>query len=481
MTEVGSPALQPGDGRPRPKQPKTGNPLDFVPYPNQIYAWYVVAILVVAYTFSFIDRQILSLLVEPMKKDLDITDTQMSLLQGMAFALFYTLMGLPIGRMVDSQHRVRIITIGVFIWSLMTALCGIARSYWELFVYRMGVGVGEAALSPAAYSMLSDYFKPERMGFAIGVYGMGVYIGAGLALIIGAEVINLVSDVTTLTLPVLGDIYSWQIVFFAVGLPGILIAIWVATVKEPVRRGIAAQNPAKDASKDTKTNNSLPLGQVLAYMRQNWVTLICHNMAYALSAMMAYGIAAWIPTFFIRTHGWTAVEAGRSYGWIIVIFGTAGVVAGGWAGDFLKSKGVRNGRMVAIALTGLLTAPFAIAYPLMDDPIWALAMLAPATFFATFTTGAGPSALQELMPNQMRGFASAVMLFVVNIIGLGLGPTSIALMTDYYYQDPQMLRYSLAVVPAVILFLATAFGLSGLRPYLHSLDRLERWKTKFES
>jgi len=429
-------------------------------YPSQIYAWYVVAVLVLAYTFSFIDRQILSLLVGPMKRDLQISDFEMSLLQGFAFAIFYTVMGLPIGRMVDSKHRVRIITIGVAFWSLMTALCGISKSYIELFLYRMGVGVGEAALTPAAYSILSDSFRPEKMGFAIGVYGTGVYIGAGLALVIGAQVVDLTSSATVYTLPVVGSVFPWQMVFFIVGLPGLLVALWVLTLREPKRHGVT-QTP--------------PLADVFAYMKANKVTLVCHNMCYAMSAMMAYGVAAWVPEFMIRTHGWTAGQIGTSYGWIIAIFGTLGVVCGGFLSDRL-SRRWRNGRMLLLALTGILTLPFAVAAPLVENANLAVYLLIPSTFFATFTTGAGPSAMQELMPNKMRGIASAVMIFVVSIIGLGLGPSAIAFMTDFILQDESQLRYSIAVVPAILLLLSSAFGFAGMKAYLRSLDHREQYE-----
>lgn len=448
-----------------------------LPYPREIYAWYVVGVLVVAYTFSFIDRQILSLLVEPMKRDLAISDTQMSLLQGFAFAIFYSIMGLPIGRMVDRTKRVRIISIGIIVWSLMTAACGLARNYWQLFVFRMGVGVGEAALTPSAYSMITDYFHPKRLGFALGIYGTGVYIGAGLALVIGAEVIRFISQGGYTAIPLIGDVYSWQVVFFAVGLPGILVGLWVLTIKEPARRGHVRQEiDADGVSKAVE----VPMREVLAYMWANRGTVIPLNLCYALSAMMAYGVSAWIPSFFIRTHGWTAAEAGHNYGLIIVVFGTLGVITGGWLGDFLTSKGFRNGRMIVVAFTGLIAMPFTLAYPLVSDPTMALWLLAPSTFFATFTTGSGPAALQELMPNQMRGFASAVMIFVVTIIGLGLGPTSIALVTDYVYGDEQMLRYSLVVVPAVVLTLAVLLGLWALRNYNKSLDYIADWAIQNE-
>jgi MFS family permease len=447
------------------------------PYPKPIYAWYVVGVLVVAYTFSFIDRQILSLLVGPIKRDLGISDTEMSLLQGFAFAVFYCIAGLPIGRLVDRHHRVNIIALGVFVWSVMTALCGTARSFWQLFVFRAGVGVGEAALSPAAYSIIADYFPPKRLGFALGVYGMGVYIGAGLALIIGAAVIALVSEGGSMDLPLVGEVYAWQITFFVVGLPGILVALWVWTLREPDRRGHVRTAVGDDG---VARRVEVPVKEVFEYMGRNWRTMVPLNLCYALSAMMAYGVAAWIPTLFVRTHGWTYPEAGFWYGMVIVVFGTTGVIAGGWAGDFLTGKGIRNGRMRVCALTGLATFPFTIAYPLVDDPWIALLLLCPSTFFATFTTGAGPSALQELMPNQMRGFASAILIFVVTIIGLGLGPTSIALATDFVYGDEAMLRYSLVLVPGIVLTLAVVIGLLGLRSYNHSLDYLEKWSAENE-
>ncbi len=447
------------------------------PYPKAIYAWYVVGILVLAYTFSFIDRQILSLLVGPIKRDLGISDTEMSLLQGFAFAVFYCIAGLPIGRLVDRHHRVNIIALGVFIWSVMTALCGTARSFLHLFIFRAGVGIGEATLSPAAYSIIADYFPPKRLGFALGVYGMGVYIGAGLALIIGAAVIALVSEGGSLDLPLVGEVYAWQITFFVVGLPGILVAVWIWTLREPERRGHIRTAVGDDG---VTRRVEVPVREVFEYMGRNWRTMVPLNVCYALSAMTAYGMAAWIPTLFVRTHGWTYPEAGFWYGLVIVIFGTTGVIAGGWAGDFLTGKGFRNGRMMVCAFTGLATLPFTIAYPLVSDPWIAILLLCPSTFFATFTTGAGPSALQELMPNQMRGFASAILIFFVTIIGLGLGPTSIALATDFVYGDEMMLRQSLVLVPAIALSIAIIIGILGLKPYKESLDYLEKWSAENE-
>lgn len=464
------------DGNEASPPPNKG-PTGEKPYPAPIYAWYVVAVLVLAYTFSFIDRQILSLLVQPMKRDLGISDFEMSLLQGFAFAIFYTIVGLPIGRMVDSKNRVKIISIGILVWSIMTALCGTARSYWQLFIYRMGVGVGEAALSPAAYSMLADYFRPERMGFALGVYGMGVYIGAGLALIIGAQVISVVGAAGATVLPVIGEIYPWQVVFLAVGLPGLFIAAWVWTIKEPTRRGHMRTQTGADGE---EKHAPLPLGEVIAYMWSNRRTLISHNVCNALAAMMAYGVAAWVPTFLLRTHGWSIVDAGVYYGAIIVVFGTAGVVAGGWAGDKVVASGRENGRLLVMVTGSFAVAPFALFYPLVDNITLVLVLLSGSTFFSTFAMAPGAAAIQELMPNQMRGFASAVLIFVINIIGLGLGPSAVAGMTDFYYRDEMMLRYSLAYLPAIILVVGGFIGMAGLKPYKESRRRVDEWKAANE-
>ncbi|MDO8289128.1 MAG: MFS transporter [Parvibaculum sp.] len=456
--------------------PEVGDPGD-APYPSRLYAWYVVGVFVLAYTFSFIDRQILSLLVAPMKRDLAISDTQVSLLLGIAFAFFYAIMGLPIGRLVDRRHRVSIIAIGVFTWSMMTALSGTAKVYWQLFIYRVGVGVGEAALTPAAYSIISDYFPPKRLGFAIGVYGVGVYMGAGLALVIGAVAIGWATSVGDLDLPIIGHVYSWQLVFFVVGLPGILVALWVATLREPVRRGhMRRETGADGVTRDV----AVPFREVVNYLKENAFAFIAMNLCFALLAMMAYGTAAWVPTFFIRTYGWTAGQIGTSYGLIIMVFGTLGVVSGGALGDYIKTKGYRNGRIYVMIFTGVATLPFSLAAPLMDNPYVALALIAPATYFATFITGVGPSALIDMMPNQMRGFASALSGLIVSLIGLGVGPLAVAAVTDYVFRDEHMLRYSLAIVPPVTLALGALFGVLALKPYLKSLDYLESWSTSHE-
>ena len=442
-----------------------------IPFPNQIYAWYVVIILMLAYTVSFIDRQILSLLVDPIRNDLDISDTEMSLLQGLSFAVFYTLMGLPLGRLADHRSRRGIITLGVFFWSVMTAACGFAKGYWQLFIARMGVGVGEAALSPSAYSMIADIIPPKRLSLAIGVYGIGVFLGAGLAMIIGGTIVGMVGETGSIDFFLVGEIRSWQAVFILVSLPGLLIVVLMATVKEPKRRGTIRTSVVNGVEKI----EGVPIREVIAYLRVNLRTVALHNLAVASLVISLYGGMAWIPTFFKRIHDFGPAEIGLKYGFIILIFGTVGVIFGSWSSDRMLAKGVLDAKIRTGMYSAIGVILPSIAFPLVDDPSYALALIAVATFFMTFAFGAAPAALQEIMPNQMRGQASAIYLCVISLIGLSVGPTAIALITDYVFGYDEAIRYALAIVPAAAMCLAVILFALCLKPYQESLSHLKEW------
>jgi MFS family permease len=440
-------------------------------YPSSRYAWYVVAVLTFVYVFSFIDRQILNLLVRPIRRDLGISDTQMSLLMGLSFAIFYTFFGLPLGRLADSRSRRTIIAAGFAFWSLFTAGCGLARNFTQMLLMRMGVGVGEAALSPAAYSLITDYFPPQRRATAISAYSMGIYIGSGLAFIIGGTVAGFASTQETWQLPIVGATRPWQVVFFIVGVPGVLLALLMYTVREPLRRGVKMVENAAGKSVAAK----VPFTEVVAYLRKNRLTFICHNVGFALLSFASYGTSAWVPTFFVRNHGWTEAYAGQVYGWTVAIFSTLGIVAAGRFADWLAERGYRDATM----LTGLIVAvawlPFGMLYPVMSNPYVAVALLVPTAFMASAPFGVAPAAIQQMMPNAMRGQASAIYLFVVNLIGLGLGPTAVALTTDYVFRNDQAVNYSLLIVATVAHLVAGALLWIGRKPFLASLDHLKSW------
>jgi MFS family permease len=440
-------------------------PIEEEPYPSAGYAWYVVGVLTLVYVFSFIDRQILNLLVRPIRRDLGITDTQMSLLMGFSFALFYTFFGIPLGRLADSRSRRTIIAVGFAAWSLFTAGCGLARNFLQMLLMRVGVGVGEAALSPAAYSLITDYFPKQKLATAISVYSMGIYIGGGLALVLGAVVANIASAQETWLLPIVGETRPWQVIFFIVGLPGVVLALLLYTVKEPKRRGVK-QGSAQ-----------VPLGEVLAYLWKNKVTFLCHNVGFALISFSNYGSSSWVPTFFQRNHGWSAADAGYVYGGIIAIFGTLGIVAGGRLADYMTQRGYRDSSMRVGLYVTLAWLPTCV-YSLVPSGRWAALLLIPAVFLTSAPFGVAATAIQQMMPNPMRGQASAIYLFVVNLIGLGIGPTAVAVTTDYVFGYDDAVRYSLFIVSLLAHVVAAVLLWVGLKPYCTSLDRLSDWNAQ---
>jgi MFS family permease len=439
-------------------------------YPSPTYAWYVVVILTLAYVVSFIDRQIMALMVEPIRKDLDISDTQISLLLGLAFAIFYTFLGIPIGRMADLRSRKKIIIAGITIWCFMTAACGLARNYVQLFAARIGVGFGEAALSPSALSMISDYFPKETRGRAVAFYTMGIAIGVGLAMIIGSQVIAYVFNAPPVTLPVVGTLFAWQTVFLVVGLPGLLIAVLMATVKEPVRR-----EQIKQAHDDGTESRHVLFSQVVAFLWQRRRMYVSHFLGMSIVGILSYGFYAWIPTMFIRTWGWTIQEIGLAYGVLTLISGPLAVIAAAKTSEAFSRRGYQDAHMRTALWGSLIGIVFAVATPLMPHPYLSLIMLLPVSVGTSAATAAGLAALMMVTPNQMRAQTSAVYFFVVNILGLTVGPTGIALFTDYVFRDDAMLRYSVASVSVMAGLFAAGFLVYNLRHYAASYEEAKNW------
>ncbi len=432
-------------------------------YPGAALAWTTVGILLVAYVISFIDRQILNLLVGPIRRDLAISDTQMSYLLGLSFALFYTVCGIPIGRLADSKSRKGIIAIGIVLWSLMTAGCGLARQYASFLLFRMGVGVGEATLSPSAYSLIADSFPSGARATAISVYSMGIYLGSGLAFLLGGLIIHFASAQGDTILPILGAVRPWQLIFLALGAAGLIFSLAILAIREPARQGIGA-------------GIEVPLREVGAYLRANRATVLHHNLGFALLAFAAYGAAAWVPTFFIRTYGWSPAQTGIVYGGITGIFGSLGIVFGGRLADFLARRGRVDASMRVGMFGGIAAIPFTLIYPLAPTPEYAAALLAPAIFCLAMPFGVAPAAIQEIMPNSLRSQASALYLFVVNLVGLGLGPTAVALVTDYVFHDDKAVRYALPIVSTLAEVVAILLLATGLRHYRKSMETLRGWR-----
>jgi MFS family permease len=441
----------------------TGDPA----WPEARYGWFVVGVLTLAYTCSFIDRQILTLLIEPIRRDLQISDTQVSLLGGLAFSILYTTLGIPIARLADQAHRRNLMAAGLAFWSLMTAACGMSRGFWGLFAARVGVGVGEAALSPAAFSLMADYFPPRKVALAISVYSTGLYFGAGLALMIGGTVVQLVSSAPTHDLPIVGTVFPWQLTFFVVAAIGLPVLALMFLIREPVRRGMANAALAR--------GDGRPSGwpALRAFMGANRRTLVCHISAFTLFGIGINCYLFWAPTLMMRTHAWTAPQAGFTIGAMLFGLGTAGVYCGGWLAHRLAGRGRRDAVLRAAFYGMLAGSPFLIATPLVDDVRLATIGLGISVFFMAFPQGLPSAALQVVTPNRLRAQMTAIYFFIGNLIASGLGPTLPALLGDYVFRDPSMLRYGLFIVQAVVLPASLLLLWLGFGAYRRSVEQAE--------
>ncbi len=429
----------------------TNTPAQEPPWPAPVYGWYVTIVLTMAYTISFIDRQILNLLVEPIRHDLGISDVQISLLQGFAFALFYALMGVPIARLADRGNRRTIIAVGIFVWCLMTAACGLARNYLQLFLARVGVGVGEAALSPAAYSLLADYFPPERLARAAGTYSLGVYAGSGIAMLAGGAVISWIAGFGEITLPWFGPLRPWQLAFILVGLPGILVGFLMFSVKEPYRRGV---DPSKKQAS---------IREVVQFMADNRWMLLSIFVGYSLIGIVVIGILSWSPTYFIRLHGWSMADVGLRYGLLLLFFGASGAIAGGWFADYLRQRGFNHAPVLASIIMAALSFPCATAMGLVDDPWIAFILLMPATFLPSSMVALSATTIQLMTPNRMRAQLTALYLLAIALLGTGFGPLAVALCTQYIFADDLAVGHSIALVSGTLLPLGVLCLWAGIK------------------
>ena len=425
--------------------------------------------LTLANASAFIDRQILGLLVGPIRRDLGIGDTEMGVLYGLAFAAFYTLLGLPIARVADRGSRRAIIGIGIAVWSAMTALSGLATSYPQLLLARFGVAVGEAALAAPAASLLADYFPASRRATALSVYSLGIYLGAGLANLVGGALIARLGDDATFVWPLIGTIRAWQAVFVLVGVPGLLVALLMMTVREAQRREVGG------SERSGGPVEAHPIRDVVGYIRDNRRTFVCHSLGYALLALVNYGTAAWLPTHLIRTYGWTAARAGITLGTLTVTVGVVGIVVGGRVADALLARGYTDAKLRVGIIAASANLVFGLAYTLAPTAGIAVAALGPFNFFASFAFGAAIAAVQEITPNRMRAQASALFVTVTTLVGLGAGPSIVGILTERVFGNDASVRYSLAVVTVIGLTASVTLLAAGLASYRRSVAYRAAW------
>jgi MFS family permease len=431
-------------------------------YPRPAYAWYVVAVIFLANAFGFVDRIVVSILTPAIQAEFDLSDSQAGLLQGMAFALFYTLFGLPMGWLADRWNRKRLLSIGVTVWSVMTASCGTMAGFGSLFLARMGVGIGEATLNPCAVSLIGDYFPSRTRARAFGVYVMGTTAGTAFTYLFGGFLLDALAARGGLDLPVLGHLEPWQAMFVLVGAPGLIpAALLLLSVREPPRREIAMADRAGASMADIRT-----------FVRQNRMTLLCHHLGITLVVMTVYGFVNWMPTFFLRVHGWQPQQFAQTYGFYALFAGVFSAVSSGWLATWFKDRGYADGtlRACVIGCAGCVLIG-GVTAPLMPDPSLSLLAFIITAIFANYPSVLGLTSIAEIVPNQMRGTVTAVYTMMIGLVSSGLGPFAVGLLTDHVFGDRAAIGQSivalsvLAGVPGVLLL---AFG---LRFYRASLAR----------
>ena len=404
-------------------------------YPSTRYAWYMVIILTIAYILSFVDRYILGLLAEPIKADLGLSDLQIGLLLGPAFGLFYIFMGLPLGWLADRKRRTLIVSIGVFVWSAATVASGMAKNFWHLAVARFSVGAGEATLSPCAMSMISDSFPREKRGRPIAFYSAALSLGAGIASFVSAGVLTWAKTVPEVSVPVLGAVAPWQFTFFVVGIPGILVAAIMITLREPPRQ--------KTAGSEVKPDFRVMLKHVGSRWRvyASFVSFVC------LMTIIAYSQGFYAP-MFKRTWGWESEQYAVVNGIVLLAVGPLTVNVAGWLNDKWYAQGKKDAPLLIMIIGACLMVPTGILAPLMPSPWLAMGLIVFNTIGIATTTATGVTGLMNITPSEIRGQTVAVYYMTISLAGLFLGPPTIGWLSDNVFGNEQ-LNYAAATVPAM--------------------------------
>ncbi len=439
------------------------------------YRWYVVAVLMTVSVLGYVDRLVLGFLVDPIKADLSLTDTQIGVLTGVAFALFYVLMGLPLGRWIDTGRRTGVLALCVASWSAMTALCGAAVNFVTLFLGRMGVASGEAALNPAAVSIISDLFPRDRSALPISIFSLGIYIGGGLALIVGGQLIDLFSRMDSVTLLGFPDLSAWRLVFFAVGLPGIVVAgLLFFTVREPERHLLERADREAGAS-------MAGVSRFLGAHRSLYLWLFGGTLTFGF---YLYAVIGWYPAMLMRTYGLTAGDAALGYGGIYLGFGVAGALSVGPLTAALKRRGTSEASVVVCFWAMLIMALPAALGPLAPSTWLCLACFAVAKFCWALTITTAFVAIAEVTPNTLRGLVTSVFMAAMNVTGGAFGAVIVGALSDQVF-GPEQIRYALALNAAVFVPIAAGLFFVARKPYrlrmaaLHALtEETGEWQER---
>jgi MFS family permease len=411
------------------------------PFPAKTAAWYAVWMIALANALDAVDRGGITLLIEPIKRDLHLCDTEVSLLTGFSFSLFYGLIGLPLSRLADTSNRKRIIGSVMMIWSVATSAIAFVQGFWALFAMRGVTGSAVSLKGPNGLSMISDQLPREKLPTAMAIYNGGVSVGAGFTSIVVGMLLGWLGGKVFTVFGV--ALHDWQMVFLIIGTPGVLLGLaFLLTVREPPRRGRA-------------TTKRLPLLDVFRFLWRERVIFFPFIVGSALLQIEAYGVLQWRFPFYSRTFGWGPAFVGPLTGYVTLALTPVGLGLGAWLGQTWEKRG-DTGAMIKLSILGsCLSLPLTLASLLAPGPWWAFGLSTLSTVAIGISAPGAVAALQNVTPNEFRGQISALYLFTIGVIGGGLGPLAVALFTDNVFHDEAMLRYSMAVVTVL-------FGAGGL-------------------
>src|SRR6187402_3263333 len=423
-------------------------------------SWWAIGIFMIALMFNYLDRQLMTLLITPIKADFQLSDTQISLLIGFAFVLFYVLAGIPIARFIDRGPRKWIVASAIAFWSVMTAACGLAQNYWQLLAARMLVGVGESCNAPGTYSMTSDIFPREKLATPISVIGIGTVAGSGMALLVGGWLIGWLTGLGPQSFPLVGTLKPWQMTFVLVGLPGVLWALlFLATVPEPPRRATAgAEAPG--------------FGETLRYLWARRDAFGPMFLANGIKAMLSFGVTVWSPVFFERKFGYAPGEPGPTLGIISLVVSPIGLVLGGWLAQRMAASGRKDANMRMVFYVTIPLIPVAVLFPLVDQTWLAFALVGLSLMLGSMGSGPANAAIQSITPGRMRGTTTAIYIAVYNVIGYGLGPLVVGWFNDNVFGE-HGIASSMVVLALISGPLGLLFAWLSLKPYAREIAAAE--------
>lgn len=408
--------------------------------------WGMVIFLMTCYSFSFIDRYVINLLVEPIKRDLGFSDTQISFLLGASFAVFYSLMGIPFGIWADTKNRGKLIAFGIGVWSIATACLSFLKSFPLMFLSRVGVGVGEASLTPSAYSLITDRFDKKEAATALSIYSLGIYIGIAIAYLGGGALIGFLEKKENFTI-LSTTIYPWQLTFLVVGLPGLILAL--------LSRSIIKEDRIPVSTFSSKTTFSLKI--------LNKKTALA-LAGFASLSIAVYGSGVWIPAFLQRTFKMPVEMVGQITGVGLVVLPAVGLFLGNYINSLITTRFTKTSSLTSCLVICLLFLPFSGTYGLFNDLTSSLVFLIPYGLTVSAIVGVGAACIQEMAPAGQKGLLTGLYILVQNLIGYGLGPTLIGILTDHFFQDEMQLGKSIFVVCIISVVIACGFFYLSVKP-----------------